>query len=207
MVWAIGKPAYNKGIPMSEEQKMKLSKAHTGKVLSNKHKEKLSLSFTGRVFSEEHKMKIGIANHNRVQSNETRQKIRDARMGKTASEETKKRMSKDRRGDKNPCWRGGVATLPYCNKWTREFRERVRTFFGHRCVECLSPQNGKLLDVHHVNFNKMSCCDNTKPLFVTLCRSCHAKIRQNKLYWEQRFTSMIMETYEGKCYIEKGVEA
>ena len=38
---SFGKPAVNKGKPMSEEQKMKLSKVHTGKKLSKEHTKNL----------------------------------------------------------------------------------------------------------------------------------------------------------------------
>ena len=48
-----GRPSPNKGVPMSEEQKRKLSEAHKGRAFSEEHKQKL-----GKPKSEEHKQKI-----------------------------------------------------------------------------------------------------------------------------------------------------
>jgi|WetSurMetagenome_2_1015567.scaffolds.fasta_scaffold96891_2 hypothetical protein len=107
-------------------------------------------------------------------------------------------------GEKSPGWKGGHSYEPYCIKFNNEFKERVRAFFGYQCVECGIPQNGYKLHVHHVNFKKNSCCDETTPrLFVPLCLECHLHTNGKRLYWEQHFTDMINQYYEGKCYLTK----
>jgi hypothetical protein len=104
----------------------------------------------------------------------------------------------------NPAWDGGKSFEPYCPKFNDEFKERVRAFFGYQCGECGTPQNGIKLDVHHINANKMSCCDDTIPTFIPLCKSCHSKIKKsNLIYWEQHFTEMIEGYYQGKCYFSQ----
>jgi 5-methylcytosine-specific restriction endonuclease McrA len=52
-----GKPAHNKGKPMSQEQKDKVSKALTGKKLSVTTRKKLSDSQKGRIFTQEDREK------------------------------------------------------------------------------------------------------------------------------------------------------
>lgn len=104
-------------------------------------------------------------------------------------------------GEKSHLWKGGISFEPYCPAFNNVFKERVRAFFGYICQECLTPQNGEKLHVHHVNFNKMSCCDTTKPLFIPLCRSCHSATNHNRDYWEQHFTDMIDGFFQGKCYL------
>jgi len=133
---------------------------------------------------------------------ETRRKLSEANKGKTHSEETRRKLS-EWRGERSHRWKGGISFEPYCPKFNREFKERVRSFFGYRCAECGEPQNGYKLHVHHVNFNKMSCCDNTPPLFVPLCRSCHARTQKDREYWEEHFTRMINEYHGGACYFPK----
>lgn len=94
----------------------------------------------------------------------------------------------------------------YCEKFNEEFRERVRAYFGFVCPECGTPQNGMKLAVHHINFNKKSCCDPEAPrLFIPLCikNGCHNKTNHNREYWESYFTEMIMGYYGGKCYFTK----
>ena len=179
-----------KGFHHSDETKAKISLSNSGRPsckkgipIKQEHKEKISLSRSGKFFGENNSM-----------------------FGKQQSKETKQKIKESQTGCKNPRWKGGVSFEPYCVKFTKEFKDRVRKFFGNKCVECGVLQNGKKLDVHHVNFDKQSCCNDTTPLFVSLCPSCHAKTTHgDRAYWEQHFTSMITNQYEGKCYISKGV--
>lgn len=124
--------------------------------------------------------------------------------GTTHSAETRAKLAESHRGEKCNFWRGGISFEPYCIKFNDEFKERVREFFGRGCAECGSPENGERLHVHHVNYHKDSCCaEDVAPLFVPLCRSCHAKTNFNREYWEERFTALINEQYGGQCYLPK----
>jgi hypothetical protein len=92
----------------------------------------------------------------------------------------------------------------YCHKWNPSTRERVRAFFGYQCVICGTPQNGKGLDVHHVNERKDACCNpEVRRLFVALCPQCHGRTRKDPPYWKEYFTNMIDNYYGGKCYFER----
>ena len=114
-----GKPSPNKGVPMSEEQKKKLSESHKGKLHSEETKKKMSISRKGRTspnkgktMSEETKKKISESLKGRTPSNkgthiseETRRKISNSLKGRTApnkgktmSEETKKKISETQKG-------------------------------------------------------------------------------------------------------------
>lgn len=108
--------------------------------------------------------------------------------------------------DRNPMWNNGSSCLPYCQRWTSDLRERVRIFFNYRCVNCGKTQeeNGQKLNVHHVNYDKMVCCNDVKPLFVALCISCHMKSNYNREKWERIFTELIMTKFGGKCFLPKG---
>ena len=117
-------------------------------------------------------------------------------------------MGEGRKGENHPSWKGGISFEPYCIKFNNEFKERVRNFFGRQCIECqkTEEENKRKLDVHHVNYDKMVCCNEIKPLFVALCRSHNVMANNNRNYWQEHFTRIINEKYEGKCYIEKGDE-
>ena len=106
----------NLGIPMSEEQKKKISiarkgiklsaktrlnisRGHQGLKLSKEHKDSLISSRKGKSswnkgkqLSDEHKSKIGKKSKGRIVSKETRDKISNSKRGKKASEETKQKM-------------------------------------------------------------------------------------------------------------------
>ena len=102
------------------------------------------------------------------QNPEVREKVRAA----WSTPEYRERMS----GERSPRWRGGASFYPYCPKFNKAFKERVREFWGRTCCLCLAPENGQRLSVHHVHANKEACCDERSPRqFVALCASCHSK--------------------------------
>lgn len=181
------------GKKQSPETIAKISTAHRGKKHSEESKAKMSEARKGKKLSPEHCAKISESwKHRAPVSEETKQKMRVVRKGKYC-------------GEKNPNWQGGIAYLPYCQKFNNEFKERVRDFYGRVCVECGKPEseNGERLSVHHVLFNKNTCCDNSAPLFVALCHSCHTRTNSNREYWEEKYTNLINEKYGGKCYYTK----
>lgn len=129
-------------------------------------------------------------------------------------------------GENHPSWLGGPKD--YCEKWSLEFRRRIRAFFNNECAECGTPQNEKLLHCHHVYYDKKACCsvnedgkyysnlgikDNPRSFeiigdpnkFVTLCKSCHAKSsgKKNREYWARHFEEIIERYYLGRSYFTK----
>ena len=138
---------------------------------------------------------------------DTRLKMSASHKGKLKgipkTKEHRQKLSDTHAGDKHPNWKGGKSFEPYCIKFNERFKNRVRKFFGFVCVECGNKNSdGTKLHVHHVNFNKMSCCDGTKTLFVSLCNSCHPKTNFRRDFWEERYTKLIEEKYGGICYAE-----
>lgn len=77
-----GRPANNKGIPMSEAQKELLRKLNTGKKHSEETKQKIKNIHLGSKRTEETKRKQSIAATGHIVSEETRQKISNANKGK-----------------------------------------------------------------------------------------------------------------------------
>ena len=103
-------------------------------------------------------------------------------------------------------FRGGISVEEYCKKFNPEFKSRVRAFFGFRCLICGKSEEdeGRKMAVHHVNYEKSSCCDkDIKPLFATLCMKHHALTNHNRDYWNSELEKIINEKYGGKCYFTK----
>jgi hypothetical protein len=159
----------------------------------------------GKPLSKEHRDKIS-ASHRKLNSEETRKKISKSLKGRKLTPKWKENLSNSRKGrfagEDSPTWKGGISFEPYCPKFNRDFKNRVRSFFGNKCVECgkTKKENGKELAVHHVNYNKMMCCNNITPLFVVLCLSHNSKANKEREWWEQHFTEIIKVQYGGKCY-------
>lgn len=184
--------AARKGVKKSVETRMRISNSKRGIPRPAYVCEKIraaqmgNKNMLGKTLSSETKLKIGIKSKGRV-----------------VSEQVKLNASVRNSGSGHPQWKGGISFLPYCQKFNAEFKERVRVFFNHTCVECGQPQTTYQLHIHHVNFNKQSCCDNTAPIFVSLCHSCHSRTNYNRIFWEYWFTEMIMRHYNGQCYLPK----
>ena len=107
--------------------------------------------------------------------------------------------------ENSPSWKGGISFGKYCYKFNNKFKERVRKFFRRKCIECgkTEKENGRKLDVHHVNYDKMVCCNDVRPLFAAVCRSCNAKANKDREFWENHYTEIIKTKYNGKCYFTK----
>lgn len=157
------------------------------------------------VLSEETKKKISESHKGMHLKPEVIEILRKTHLGIPRSEETKQKLREAFKGEKHPNWQGGITHLPYCEKWTADLRERCRAFFGYVCMECGTPQNQleRKLFCHHINFDKMSCCNDKTPLFIPLCSSCHGKTNYNRDYWEEHYTKIINQYYGGKCYFTK----
>lgn len=91
----------------------------------------------------------------------------------------------------------------YCEKFNREFKERVRAYWGYRCFECHVIRK-KGLSVHHVHYDKKMCCNGSPRDVVPLCASCHQKTNFNRDYWEDHFTELLyLYDSSGKCFFTK----
>ena len=98
----------------------------------------------------------------------------------------------------------------YCELWTPELRERVRAYWGYKCVECgmTEEENNRKLAVHHVHYNKNTCCDSSPRVLVPLCVGCHGKTnvrdREGRKEWEEHFIKIVYSLDpEGKCFFTK----
>jgi len=220
-----GEKNHNFGKKFSDETRAKLSASKTGekhpgygkhrsehvrKAIGDAHRGERNHNF-GKVLSDDVKEKIRVAtsgennhNYNRKFSEETKEKLALHRLGKVTPIETIIKMRNAQCGDKAHAWKGGISYEPYCPKFNKEFKERVRAFFGHTCQICgrVWVEGEHLMAVHHVNYHKESCCDsNVIPMFVPLCfQPCHTKTNHHREHWEEFFTEIITNKYNGKCY-------
>jgi len=105
--------------------------------------------------------------------------------------------------------------IPYCDKFDEKFKERNRDFFYRICQNCgiteleqKADQKNRnkrqfKLSVHHVFYNKNTCCDNSERLLVPLCASCHNEIDKEDPHYEYVFAREIREKYNGICFFPK----
>lgn len=184
------------GVPRSEETRAKISAANKGKPgvsPSEETRKKLSIS-------------VSKAMKGRKPARITIEKSAEIRRGKPLNPEHRLKLSSKFSGENNHAWKGGVSYGEYCPKFSFEFKNRVRAFFGFKCVECgkSEAELGYRLSVHHVFDNVRACCSNdAPPLFVTLCKSCHGKTYFGNNEPDTRYSSYILEELSGKCYYSR----
>ncbi|MCK9458844.1 MAG: hypothetical protein M0R80_04330 [Proteobacteria bacterium] len=115
--------------------------------------------------------------------------------------------AKDLLGEGNPNWCEGNSFGPYCPKFNEDLKRRVRAYFGYKCLVCgkTTEENGRQLDVHHIEYNKKACCDGKPFQFAALCQSCHFRTtpKVNREYWETVLHRIIDEMYGGRSYFTK----
>lgn len=152
-----GQEAYNKGVPLSEEQKKKLSESLKGKDAWNK----------GKQLSEEHKEKLrGIP--------------------KPRTEEQNRKLSATRQGISLDEWEGYSSTerqKEWNSKEWQELRKKIFERDNYTCQECGDYNykgRGKSvrLEVHHIkewcNYPELRMDENN---LILLCAECHNKTK------------------------------
>ncbi len=120
--------------------------------------------------------------------------------GRTLSPEHRLHLSRTKRlrpqiGSKNPNWRGGTALGPYAAGWYG-LKKRIRARDEHACQMpgCGKPENGRLHDVHHIDYDKNN--DDPKNL-ITLCVPCHRITNGNREHWTACLSEIMAERIGG----------
>ena len=188
-----------------------------GKHWSPEIKAKMSASHKGKQAGEENPMFGRTGDkcvwYGRHHTPDTKKKISNSHLGeknpfygKKHTLETKQQISLGETGEKNPTWRGGISFEPYCPKFNKEFRVRVREFFEFQCVMCGISElnNERKLSVHHVEYDKTACCHGKPVTFVPLCKHCHSRTnRGDRARWEAMLHRCIDEMWGGRSYYTK----
>ena len=214
----------------NDEGVRKMAETLTGRTKKNcEYVRKRTEKLTGRTKEEYEYLRIGgekrkgrtkendesvrrIAEKKRGRTKENDESVRrqsEKMKGRTKEEyeylKNHSEQMKNRTGELASNWQGGLSFEPYCIKFDNDFKERVREFFGRCCYICGKNEedNGCKLSVHHVSYNKDTCCDDSKPLFVPLCQSCHMKTLKNRKYWEEFFSISLKCLTNEKCFYTK----
>ena len=158
-----------------------------------------SISHAGRKLSPEHVAKIKAVNIGKKRSLETCKNISVSKKGKKLSLKNTEKLKFARNkpeykakrraanmGEKNPMWKGGISFDPYPINFTERLKERIRERDGRICQLCgkTEHENGRKLDIHHIDYNKDNLEEHN---LISLCKSCHVKTNGNRDYWQKIF--------------------
>ena len=110
----------------------------------------------------------------------------------------KRTKSEALKGKNNPNWHGGITQIGYSYKFNRELREQIRNRDNHICQNCGMTEKehlivrGRILDVHHVDYNKQNCKEDN---LITVCCWCNTRANFNRDYWYAFYKYIINEKF------------
>ncbi len=100
-----------------------------------------------------------------------------------------------RKGINSPNWRGGISKLPYAFEFNDELKEQIRKRDNYTCQHCGMTEEehlivtGKVLHVHHIDYNKLNC-DNDNLISTCLC--CNSRANFNRDYWKEFYQNILL---------------
>jgi len=99
-------------------------------------------------------------------------------------------------GEHNPNWKKGVSFEPYSYEFNQELKEQIRERDSWKCKNCGMTEEehliviGRVLTIHHIDYNKQNCQKNN---LITLCLWCNSRANHNKDYWKNYYQTKIIE--------------
>lgn len=169
------KSCAQKGKVLSEETKMKLSKARIGENNPNWNGGLPKCLDCGKPLSRGGKRCKSCANMGE----------NNPLWGKKCSEKTRLKMAEAHRGEKHPNWKGGISFEPYPPLFNGSLKRAIRERDDYTCMLC-GEYPSKL--VHHIDYNKENCDPDN---LITLCRSCNGRANFDRESWIGYFTTII----------------
>ncbi|MFA7220748.1 MAG: HNH endonuclease signature motif containing protein [Synergistaceae bacterium] len=158
------------------EMRLKRSLVKIGSHLSEVTKQKLRVKnrthWDNPLYKESMKIKFKLVNSD--------PKLRELHSQQMKLEWTKPQRKDVFRGETHPMWKGGVSFEPYCPKFNKELKEEIRNQYHRICQKCYEPENGRKLDVHHINFDKQAGCYGKPWNLIPLHQKCHMWTNQHR---------------------------
>lgn len=111
-------------------------------------------------------------------------------MGKKYTDEDRIKMSCTKRGIGRDDF-DGFSKPEYCNKFNEKLKKTVRDKYDNCDFMSGLPDsicnNGRKLDVHHVDYSKQQGCNGENFRLVPLSRANHSKTNHNRFFWNMLF--------------------
>lgn len=199
------------GLEIKRGNKFIFGHQNIGKKFSEEHRAKISESNKGKKLSEEAKRNLSIINKNR--SSETREKLSKSLkewwkenlesrtgknhplFGKSKSEEFKEKMRKAKLGENSNFWNGGINldSYHYLDD-SEEIKVDALIRDNYTCQECgkVWDRKEKRFALHHIDYSRTNHNIWNR---ITLCLHCHAVSNQNRPYWQEKFSLLILAKY------------
>jgi hypothetical protein len=90
----------------------------------------------------------------------------------------------------------GEGNIPYPNEFNDQLKESIRKRDNYTCQNCSMTEEehlivmGRVLDIHHIDYNKNNCDNNN---LITLCNQCNVRANSNRDYWFAYYQKQLQE--------------
>jgi hypothetical protein len=99
-------------------------------------------------------------------------------------------------GKNHGSWLGGISKLPYPFEFDNNLKESIRKRDNYTCQnpECNMTEEesifvlGRVLDVHHIDYNKKNCNESN---LISTCLSCNTRANFRREYWKRIYTNIL----------------
>jgi len=97
-------------------------------------------------------------------------------------------------GENHHRWRDGASQQHYPPEFGAALRQAIRERDGFICILCGEPQNGRALDVHHIDGNKHN---NGMSNLISLHAGCHRTVHTDDDfdYWRVGFQALMVRKF------------
>ncbi len=99
-----------------------------------------------------------------------------------------------KRGKDSSNYIDGRSSEIYPSEYTSYLRKKIRERDNFECQECDMTEEehlsvyGRVLDIHHIDYNKQNCNENN---LITLCHQCNLRANYNRKYWKNYYQEII----------------
>jgi len=94
----------------------------------------------------------------------------------------------------HPNYRDGSSFEKYPQEFNDKLRESIRKRDNYTCQNCGMTEEehliviGKILEVHHIDYNKQNCKEEN---LIALCCGCNTRANYNRDYWQKIYINKI----------------
>lgn len=95
-------------------------------------------------------------------------------------------------GPNSNWWRGGISCEPYCQDWTKEYKEFIKERDGYSCLNPSCLKKDDRLVVHHINYIKKDCSPRN---LITVCNTCNLKANYDREWHTAWYQALMYRRY------------
>lgn len=182
----LGVTSPRKGVKLSESTKQKLRESKLGSKLSEETKSKIKESVHKTYSNPVIRKKCG---HPQIISEKHKAAVKKFMLTAWKNPEFKEKLI----GKNANNWQGGKSFEPYSAAFNNQLKNYIRIRDNNKCQNPDCFNKTQILNIHHIDYNKINCSEFN---LILLCTSCNSRANFNRNSWETLYKEIIKSKYE-----------